>query len=309
MSSSRRPSMRGTPRSTSRAARERAVDRVDHERDEHPEQRRARGAARRLEQRREADRGAARGEQRAPPHASARAASSRSREAVGVGCARHRGAGLARFAESVREVAMPAEPPEGRRDRPPLAPRARAGDGRGAAPGQRLLPHHERRRRAQLGAQVLDVPLPVRDGLLRHGVHVGGRPALRPRPLRLRAAALLAAPGRPDDGGRHDHAPAGADPEEGLRPDGGAEVGDGVRRLHLLGRPLQQLRGGAGHRHHHPGRHLRARLPAAARGGARRPDQAPGARAGREGRAATGRHHETAELPVARWKSRSREAQ
>ena len=61
-------------------------------------------------------------------------------------------------------------------------------------------------------------------------------PALRPRPLRLRAAALLAAPVRPADGGRHDHPPAGADPEEGLRPDGRAEVGDGLRRLHLLGR-------------------------------------------------------------------------
>ena len=82
------------------------------------------------------------------------------------------------------------------------------------------------------------------------------------------------------------------DPEEGLRPDGRAEVGDGVRRLHLLGRALQQLRDGAGHRHDHPGRHLHPRLPAAPRGGARRPDQAPGARAGREGAgapAATGR--------------------
>ena len=105
--------------------------------------------------------------------------------------------------------------------------------------------------------------------------------ALRPRPLRLRAAALLAAPVGPADGGRHHLAPAGADAEEGLRPDGRAEVGDRVRRLHLLGRSVQQLRDGPGHRHDHPRRHLHPRLPAAARGRARRPDQAPGARAGR----------------------------
>src|SRR5262249_17474577 len=151
------------------------------------------------------------------------------------------------------------------------------------APGRRLLPHDEGRYAPQLGPQVLDVPVPVRDGVLRHGVHVGRRAALRPRPLRLRVAALLAASGGPPDGRRHHHPPPGAGAEEGLRPDGRAQVGDRVRRLHLLGRPLQQLRGRAGHRHDHPRRRLHSRLPAAAGGGARRPDEAPGPRAARAG--------------------------
>src|SRR5512134_3964334 len=93
---------------------------------------------------------------------------------------------------------------------PQIALRAGERDGRGAPPGAGHLSHHARRRRVQLGAQVLDVPLPLRDRLLRHGVHVRGGAALRHRPLRLRAASLLPAPGRPDDGRRHHHPPPGA---------------------------------------------------------------------------------------------------
>ena len=47
----------------------------------------------------------------------------------------------------------------------------------------------------------------------------------------------------------------------------------------VLRRPVQQLRRRAGHRHDHPGRHLRPGLPAAPGGGARRPAEAAGARA------------------------------
>ena len=51
------------------------------------------------------------------------------------------------------------------------------------------------RRAARLGAQVLALPVPVRDGVLRHGVHGADEPALRRRALRRRGPALLAAPG------------------------------------------------------------------------------------------------------------------
>jgi hypothetical protein len=46
--------------------------------------------------------------------------------------------------------------------------------------------------------------------VLRDGVHGGELLALRYRPLRRRAASLLAAPVGPADGRRHGHAQAGA---------------------------------------------------------------------------------------------------
>src|SRR6266545_3407935 len=45
--------------------------------------------------------------------------------------------------------------------------------------------------RAQLGAQVLAVLVPLRHRLLRHGVHVRGGAQVRHRPLRRRVPALL----------------------------------------------------------------------------------------------------------------------
>src|SRR5437867_3579429 len=134
-----------------------------------------------------------------------------------------------------------------------------------------------RRRRAdparqgdRLGAQVLDLPVPLRDRVLRDGVHVALDGALRHRPLRRAPAAFLAAPGRSHDGDRHGDDAAGADSQARLRADGRAQVGDGVRRLRLDGRFLRQLHDACGHRPDHPRRHLRPRLPAAARGRARR---------------------------------------
>ena len=101
-----------------------------------------------------------------------------------------------------------------------------------------------------MGSQVLDVSVPVRHGLLWHGIHVHRRPALRHRSFRLCAAEILASPKRSADGGRHHQPPTGAHPEEGLRPDGGAEVGDCLRGVHVLGRALRQLRHGSGHDDH-----------------------------------------------------------
>src|SRR5205085_11502790 len=51
-----------------------------------------------------------------------------------------------------------------------------------------------------------------------------------------------------------------------LRPDARAEVGDRDGRLRELGRDVQQLQRPPGGRQGRRGRHLRARLPAAARG-------------------------------------------
>ena len=132
------------------------------------------------------------------------------------------------------------------------------------------VPDHAQGRTDRLGAQVLDLPVPLRHRLLRDGVHGRQRLALRHRPLRRRAAALLAAPGRPADGGGHRHAQAGADPAEGVRADVRAQVGDGLRRVRHQRRLLPELRRAAGHRQDHPGGHLHPRLPAAARDGDRR---------------------------------------
>ena len=63
---------------------------------------------------------------------------------------------------------------------------------KGASNGSRRLLHAQARRGHRLGAEVLHLPVPVRDGVLRHGVHGDGVLALRHRPLRRRAAAVLA---------------------------------------------------------------------------------------------------------------------
>ncbi len=70
----------------------------------------------------------------------------------------------------------------------------------------------EARRGHRLGQEVLDLPVSVRDGVLRDGVHGHGVLALRHRPLRRRAAALLAPPGRRPLRGRNDQ------PQDGARP-------------------------------------------------------------------------------------------
>ena len=139
------------------------------------------------------------------------------------------------------------------------------------------------RGRGQLGPQVLAVPVPLRDRLLRHGVHGHRRAEVRHRPLRRRVPALLAPPGRPADGRRHHHRAAGPGAAPHLRSDGRAQVGDRLRRLRLDRRLLPELHDHAGRRPGHPGRRLHPRLPAAARAGARRPDHAAGADPARRG--------------------------
>ena len=142
--------------------------------------------------------------------------------------------------------------------------------------GPRVATRRKLRRRGQLGAQVLALHVPVRHRLLRHGVHVGRRAQVRHRPLRRRGPALLAAPGRPADGRRHDHPAAGPGAPPHLRADVRAQVGHRLRRLRVDRRLLPQLHDDAGHRPDHPGRRLHPRLPAAPRAGARRPDAAAG---------------------------------
>ena len=127
-----------------------------------------------------------------------------------------------------------------------------------------------------VGAEVLAVPVPVRHRLLRHGVHDRRGRAVRHRPLRRRVPAVLAAPGGPAHGRRHDQLQAGPDPQARLRADGRAEVGHRLRRLRLVGRLLRQLRDGAGHRPDHPGGRVHPGLPAAAGAGARRDHAAAG---------------------------------
>src|SRR4029453_11997116 len=156
--------------------------------------------------------------------------------------------------------------------------RAHRGGG-GGAPG---------RAGDRLGPQVLDLPVSVRDGLLRDGVHVAVDVPVRHRPLRRAVAALHAAAGGPPHGDRHRDDAAGAHPEAGLRPDGRPEVGHGFRRVCLDGRLLRQLLDAARHRPRHSGRRLRPGLPAAAGGSPRRPD---GAAAEDPAREAGAPHH------------------
>ena len=121
----------------------------------------------------------------------------------------------------------------------------------------------------RVGAEVLDLPLSVRDRLLRDGIYGAGGNALRYRPVRRIAAALHAAPGGPADGSRDGVDSAGTHSAARLRSNGGAEVGDGVRRMRVDRRFLRQLRHAAGNRSDRSGRCLRARMPAASRRRAR----------------------------------------
>src|SRR5262249_27916836 len=120
------------------------------------------------------------------------------------------------------------------------------------------------RQGGRLGADEVDVARHVRARLLRDRDDVDRLRALRHRALRDGGLPLLAAAGRPPDRLRprveQDGCAAAAD----LRPDARAEVGDRDGRLRELGRDVQQLRDRAVGRQDHAGRHLRARLPAAA---------------------------------------------
>ena len=143
-------------------------------------------------------------------------------------------------------------------------------------PRRRQRDHHDARRGRQVGTALLDLADAVRHRLLRDRVHGAVGLALRHRPLRRRGAALLAAPGRPDVRGRHDPRQARPGPEDDLRPDARAQVGDLDGRLRLVGRLLPLVPRDAGDRRDHPGGRLRARLPAVARGPDRGAHEDPG---------------------------------
>src|SRR5262249_9755499 len=113
--------------------------------------------------------------------------------------------------------------------------------------------------------------------------------AVRHRSLRRAPATVHAAAGRSADGDRHRDDATGSHLEARVRADGRSEVGHGVRRLRVLGRVLRQLHHTSGHRPRHPGRRVRARGPAAGRGGARRPDGAAAQDPAREAGAAVHR--------------------
>ena len=74
-------------------------------------------------------------------------------------------------------------------------------------------------------------PYPVRDRVLRHGIHVRELDAVRHRPFRRGAAALHAAAVRSAHGSRHREPQDRADTQDRLRADVRAEVGHGVRRV------------------------------------------------------------------------------
>src|SRR6185437_6848835 len=73
-----------------------------------------------------------------------------------------------------------------------------------------------------------------------------------------------APPRGPDDRGRPGEPEDGPGAAPGLRPDGEPQVGHRDGRVRLLRRHVQQLRDRAGRGPHRAGRHLPARLPAAA---------------------------------------------
>src|SRR5207249_1933359 len=108
--------------------------------------------------------------------------------------------------------------------------------------GSRFVLHVPPGRGHRLGPEILDLPVPVRHGVLRHGVHGHGLLALRHRPLRRRPASLLAPPGGRALRRRHHQPQDGARAEAHLRPDDRAEVGGGFRCVHVHGWLLRQLR-------------------------------------------------------------------
>ena len=140
--------------------------------------------------------------------------------------------------------------------------------GRGCSNGGRACPKTscstQARPAGQLGAQEQPVADAVRHGLLRHRADGDRRLAARHRPLRRRGHALQPAAVRPDDRrrprGHEDAAGAAAH----LAANAGAEMVHFDGRLRLQRRRLRHLRRRAGHRSLHPGRHVRARLSAAA---------------------------------------------
>ena len=127
---------------------------------------------------------------------------------------------------------------------------------------------------AQHRAQELGVAGAVRPGLLRDRDDGGRQPALRHRAVRHGAVLRDAAAGRPDDRGRSGLAEDGAGPAPDLRPDARAQVGARDGCLREQRRHVQQLRDRAGRRPRRAGRHVPARLPAAAGDAARRDPQA-----------------------------------
>src|SRR5581483_4840927 len=118
----------------------------------------------------------------------------------------------------------------------------------------------------RLGADEVDVAGHLRSLVLRDRDDGDRLLALRHRALRHGGLPHLAAPGRPADRLRPRRAQdGGADPPD-LRPDARAEVGDRDGRLRELRGHVLELHDRAGGRQDHPGRRLRAVLPAAARG-------------------------------------------
>src|SRR5699024_2005479 len=100
--------------------------------------------------------------------------------------------------------------------------------------------------------------------VLRHRDDGRRHAALRPGPVRHGALRRDPAAGGPDDRRRPGEQQDGPRRASGLRPDGQPEVGHLHGCLRQLGRHVQQLRDRPGRRPHHPGRHLPARLSAAA---------------------------------------------
>ena len=121
---------------------------------------------------------------------------------------------------------------------------------------------------------------PVTFGLACCAIEMMATSATRYDIDRFGAGAFRAtpAPGRPDDRLGHGDGQDGHAPEAHLRPDARAQVGHRHGQLRHRRRALLQVRlpRGQGRRFHGAGRRVRARLPAAARGAARRPDAPAG---------------------------------
>ena len=130
---------------------------------------------------------------------------------------------------------------------------------------------------AQLGPSLLPVGVQLRPRLLRDRVHrdVDGPPRLHParrHPVRAGSAA-----GRPDGRLGHRHRQDGSRRAAAVRADARPEVRHLLRLVLQLRRPvLGLLLRHEGRRPDHPGRRLRAGLPAASRGAAAGHRQAAG---------------------------------
>ena len=121
----------------------------------------------------------------------------------------------------------------------------------------------------QLGPAQFDLAAAVRAGLLRDRDDRDRRVALRSRALRRRSFPALAAPGGPDDRGRHGDQENGAAGRAALQPDARAEIRHLDGRVRDFRRAVQAgLQRAQGHRPLHSGGRSHPRLPAAARGAA-----------------------------------------